>query len=65
MLVLGRVNPGSPSRPNFLHYGRIGNPENMDHPKDDDYILSLVLDCQGKACQNSYAKERFSISITG
>ena len=37
--------PGSPSRPNGLPMGRNGNPELMDHPKDQP--LCLVLDSQG------------------
>ena len=37
------IYPGSPSRPNGLPLGRIGNPESMDHPEDHSlYILCLV-----------------------
>ena len=36
---------GSPSRPNELPIGRIGNPCSMDHPKNQP--LCLVLDFEG------------------
>ena len=36
------------SKPTKLcRFGRIGNPESMDHPKDHSSILYLVLDSQG------------------